>query len=111
MKRELPEMIECMNKNDIVLVSETWTNEHSCIDIDNFVTFSKHRVRKKNAKRDSGGLVCYFKKGVAEGVQELKWDEYEDGMIFKLDKDYFSWENDVFLLFVYEICRFFERKY
>ena len=101
MKRELPEMIECMNKNDIVLVSETWTNEHSCIDIDNFVTFSKHRVRKKNAKRDSGGLVCYFKKGVAEGVQELKWDEYEDGMIFKLDKDYFSWENDVFLLFVY----------
>ena len=92
--RECPEMIECMNGNDIVLFSETWTNEHSNLDIDDFNVFSKHRVKKKNARRDSGGLVCYFRKNVAKGVSEIKW-LFEDGMCFKLDKDYFGWERDV----------------
>ena len=104
MKRECPEMIECMNGNDIVLFSETWTNEHSNLDIDDFVVFSKHRVKKKNARRDSGGLVCYFRKNVAKGVSEMKW-LFEDGMCFKLDKDYFGWERDVILLFVYMRAR------
>ena len=89
-----------MNGNDIVLFSETWTNEHSSVNIDDFVVYSKHRVRKRNAKRDSGGLVCYFREKVAHGVKELKWDDYEDGLCFKLDKNVFGWENDVILLFV-----------
>ena len=100
MKRECPEIVKCMNEHDIVFFSETWTNMNSCIDVDDFVVFSKHRRRKKCARRDSGGLVCYFRKQVAGGVSEIEW-QYEDGMCFKLDKDFFGWEDDVFMLCVY----------
>ena len=54
---------------------------NSCIDVDDFAVFSKHRRRKKCVRRDSGGLVCYFRKQVAEGVSEIEW-QYEDGIVF-----------------------------
>ena len=49
-KLEYPSIVKCMNENDIVLFNETWTNVHSNIEVDDFVTFSKHRLKTKNAK-------------------------------------------------------------
>ena len=47
------------------MCSETWTNEYTDIEVDGFVAYSKHRVKKKYARRDSGGIVCYFREDVA----------------------------------------------
>ena len=35
-----------------------------------------------------------------KGVSVVQWD-YEDGICFKLDKEYFGWDEHVFLVFVY----------
>ena len=47
---------------DIIFFSETWTNKNSVL---NMAGFSKpicnYRRRRKNAKRDSGGLVIFKK--------------------------------------------------
>ena len=91
---------ECIRKYDCAFFSETWTNRYSCIEMNEYVVFRKERVRREGARRDSGGLVCYFKESVAKGVSEVEWN-YEDGMCFKLDRDYFGWEEHVFLLCVY----------
>ena len=91
---------ECIGKYDCAFISETWTNEFSSIDIKGYVKYCKHRKRRENAKRDSGGLVVYFKEHMNKGVKELEWDN-EDGMCFKLDKNVFGWKEDVYLLTVY----------
>ena len=44
-----------------------------------FVCVSKHRRRRKKAKRDSGGVVCFFKREIWEGVTCYDWD-FEDGL-------------------------------
>ena len=43
------------------MFNETWTSESSILDVENFEFFAlqRHRLRKLNAKRDSGGLIIY----------------------------------------------------
>ena len=82
------EFMESVSKFDVILCCESWTNEFSKIEIDGNERVCKHRKRKKNAKRDSGGLVCYFSKNIFKGVYCEHWDN-EDGVCFKLDKDFF----------------------
>ena len=94
-------LYECIQKYDCVFMSETWTNESCDVDVKGFISFCKHRKRKKRAKRDSGGLVVYFKENIANGVHEEKWDDFEDGLCFRLDKDIFGWEEDIYLFCVY----------
>ena len=43
---------------------------------------------KKNARRDSGGLVCYIKNNIIKGIDNINWD-FEDGLCFKLNKNFF----------------------
>ena len=73
---------------DLLLFQETLTNVYFNIELDSYKCFAKHRERKKSAKRDSGGLVRYIRKNICEGITLKHWD-WEDGMYFKLDKDFF----------------------
>ena len=99
-------MIECKDfvksicQYDSIFLSETWSNKYSNLDIDGYEHFAKYRKKKLKARRESGGLVTYFKKSVVKGVHEEVWDN-EDGMCFRLDKGFFGWDQDVFLLCVY----------
>ena len=98
---ECASLSETINNFDCVFISEAWTNETSCVDLDGYITFRKERVRRARGMRDSGGLICYFKNHLARGVTEIAWEHFEDGMCFKLDKNYFGWSEDVYLLCVY----------
>ena len=101
MKEGNESLKEIVQKFDCVFICEAWTNKYSCVDMDGYAVYRKERVRREGAVRDSGGIVCYFKEFVAKGVSEIEWDANEDGMCFKLDKDYFGMKEHVFLLFVY----------
>ena len=94
-------LFEEMNKYDIFMFCESWTRKCSYLDVNNFSKpFCKHRKRKKLAKSDSGGIVCYFKNNIVGGVTDIDWD-FEDGMCFKLDKNFFKMSKDLFLHCVY----------
>ena len=87
---------------DIVFYSETWTNKNSILNLDGFSKpICKHRRRCKKAKRDSGGLCIFLKNNIAKGVHIIPWDEFEDGLVLKLDKDFFRFDDNIFLLCVY----------
>ena len=92
---------QLFSSNDIVLLSETWSSDLSDLDVNGFECLFKNRVKKRAGKRQSGGLVCYFKKNIWKGVQEVPWNDNEDGMVFKLDSQFFGWEKDKMLVFTY----------
>ena len=100
-KLEWPEFIECMEGEDVVLVSEAWTNNDQNLKVSGYAEpICKHRVKKINAKRESGGLVCYFKNNIIDGISEVDFD-FEDGLSLKMCKEFFGWENDLYLIFTY----------
>ena len=80
--------------------SESWTNESSLLDLNFCKPIYKHRKRKKSGKRDSGGLCCYFKPEIKDGVTEIDW-AFEDGLLFKFNKNFFGWERDAYLFCIY----------
>ena len=82
------------------MLSECWTNARSDISLDGYELVSKHRQRRKNAKRDSGGINCFFSKSIWKGISEIHWD-FEDALIFKLDKIFFGLADDIFTIFPY----------
>ena len=61
-KLECREFLECVSEDDVILLSETWTNKEHTLKIDGYADpVCKHRVKKVKARRESGGLVCFFK--------------------------------------------------
>ena len=68
--------------------------------LNGYKEFSKPRKRRKNARRDSGGLVFYVKEFLLGGISECNW-VFEDGLVFKLCKTFFGFTDDVYILFPY----------
>ncbi len=61
-KLQSPEIITLFNTHDIILFTETWTNEYSNLHVDGFEHYVLHRLNKSPyAKRDSGGIAVYVK--------------------------------------------------
>jgi hypothetical protein len=88
--------------HDICLLTETWTNERSNLELPGYVSYCFHRKRHKKAKRDSGGLAVFIKLAISKGVSVIK--NREDNVVWlKLDKTFFSLENDVLLSLCYVV--------
>ena len=65
---ECPDFVNCLSEHDIVLLSESWLNDNSVVRLDGFEDpICKNRLRKRGAKRDSGGLCCFFRKKYSKG--------------------------------------------
>ena len=51
--------------NDVIMLTETWTNDLSCVDVEGYKHFVLNRnimsCKHPNAKRDSSGLIVYMK--------------------------------------------------
>jgi hypothetical protein len=50
------------DKNDILLFTESWLNDHINFQMTNFSTIHLHRTEKRaNSRRDSGKLIIYIR--------------------------------------------------
>ena len=58
------------------------------------------RKRKCNARRDSGGVLIYYRQDIGKGVQKVE-KKMKDAIWLKLDKNYFGLNNDLYLCTVY----------
>ena len=79
------DFLEIINEFDILIFTETWHAKTSKYDIENFDSFSCPRPKcNKKAKRESGGVIVYFKKSISKGLKLLNINE--KGIIwFKMD--------------------------
>ena len=88
-----------ITKCDIIALSET-KSDLSGIDIDNFVVTNVSRVKTSKQNQEYGGLAILIDKSVRKGVKYLKntCSEYQ---WIVLDKDYFGFNNQVYVCFAY----------
>ena len=100
-KLENYDFTEQFKNFDIVFFSESWTNDKSILKLEDFAEpICKHRSRRKNARRDSGGLVCFIKKNIFKGVKNINW-EYEDGIVIELNKIFFGFNDNLYIIAPY----------
>ena len=89
-------------KCDIHILLETWKGESPDIKIPNYGSFSKCRTRKKKARRNSGGIIVYFKNHLKKGIEYLvNSTESKNRMWIKLDKTFFSIDKDLYICGIY----------
>ena len=61
-KLNSPELNAIFCSHDIVLLTETWTDQYSDLSVDNFDYFVLNRSEnKKSSKRSSGGIIVYIR--------------------------------------------------
>ena len=100
-KLERPFFGDIFLENDIVLFTETWTSDFSELDVEGFECVSLHRTeKKKGSKRDSGGLVIYFRSIFSGGIFLVDKDG-DDFIWLKMCSKFFGLDNDIYLNLCY----------
>ena len=89
-------------KYDINILIETWKGDCSDIKIPNYNSFCKYRIRKKRARRNSGGIIVYVKKDIVKGIEYMKnISRSRNRLWLKLDKSFFGIDEDIYLCGIY----------
>ena len=76
---------------DVIFLAEAWSNQYSRLHLDGYENICKHRLKKSSARRDSGGLVCFYKECLNDGIKEMDWS-FEDGLCVRFCKRFFQYE-------------------
>ena len=91
------------NSNDIVLLTETWTDQFSEITEDNFEYFVLHREEKKGkSKRNSGGIILYIRDKYVSS-DTLIYTSQDDILWVKISNTVLSLDNDLHICLCYVI--------
>ncbi len=94
---------EILKQYDVILLIETWTSESSEYGIDGYTSYCAHRtLKKKKAKRDSGGLIVYVRDSIAQGI-ECILRENDEMLWLKLDKQFFGLNQDALICLCYAV--------
>ena len=65
-KLKSKELHNIFKNSDIILLTETWTNEFSDLNFTGFQSYVLHRkLKKRNAKRESGGIAIFIREQYA----------------------------------------------
>lgn len=100
-KLKLKELSHIFDNNDLILLTETWTNESSEISFPGFHVFYLSRTdRKQNSKRDSGGIAIYVRDKFYSSDMLIKQDS-DDILWIKFDGSIFNLPNDLYLCLCY----------
>ena len=102
-KLKSDEFKSIFHSNDVILLTETWTDEYSDILVDNFETFVLHRQeRKSGSKRNSGGIILYVRdKFVSKDM--LIFKSQDDILWIKITKSVLNLTNDLYICLCYVI--------
>ena len=93
-----------LKSKDIIFLYETWADKSSDIDLSGYTSINIYRkFRHRNAKRQSGGIAVYYKECLSEGITIVR-NHYDTIVWLKLDKNFFMFENDIYLCGNYIWC-------
>ena len=87
----------------MLLLTETWTDPNSNLDLQGYTRHSLHRlVKKKKTQRNSGGLAIYIRSNIADGISVIKTDS-DDIIWLKLSKVFFGFDKDIYCCLCYAV--------
>lgn len=95
------DFINFVSDYDIILLTETWNSKITDIHLKGYDHYNCPRPKyNQNSKRNSGGVIVYFKEYFSKRIELLKTDE--NGIIwFKLKHKDGTSENDMFICLCY----------
>lgn len=89
--------------NDILLFTETWSNEHYDHNVDGFNYYILHRY----AQRDSGGVIVYISDKFISRADDMLLktvdDSHDNILSLKSNGSVFGLQNDLILCLRYNI--------
>ena len=71
-KLEDPNFLETIQDYDISILTETWKNDPSKINIEGFWDYSQIRPKHKNAIRHSGGISILVRYNIRPGLKLIE---------------------------------------
>ena len=94
-----PNVIDFIQKYDVVIFTEIWKADTSKINIERYRDYSQIRPKHTNATRLSGGITVLAKHIIRP---DIKLFENTEGFLwFKLAKNAFQTDDDIFLCGAY----------
>ena len=100
-KKEDPDFAQYLRSYDIIFLYESWCNSISDIDLNGFRTINLYRkFQNKNARRNSGGIVIYFKSHLKNGISLVR-NHFDTIVWLHLKKEFFHLQSDVYLCGIY----------
>ena len=97
-----PEFLNIINSYDIILCTETWTNNGTDIDINGYKNISLHRARRPRSKRDSGGIIIYYRQYLEPYIRLCK--KVEDCILwFRISHELLRCDKDILICTAYVI--------
>ncbi|MEW8547527.1 MAG: reverse transcriptase family protein, partial [Candidatus Thiodiazotropha sp.] len=100
-KCESEEFCNILRDNAIVFLLESWTSEYSNLDFEGYKVYNFYRkFRHRRAKRRSGGVVLLYRENLHDGIKVVR-NSYDTIIWIKLDGNYFSFENDIYICGAY----------
>lgn len=87
-------------KLDFFSLLETWSSETSEVDLPNYQHFSSLRKKQRKARRNSGGIIFYFKNELAKFIKRES-STSEDILWIRISKELFGLSRDIFIGNVY----------
>lgn len=88
--------------HDIVLLTETWTNEFSEIYVNVFEAFALHRKKnKRKSKRNSGGWIILYIRDRFVSADTLICTSHDDFLWIKVSKAVLAMNSDLYISFCY----------
>ena len=102
-KLQSKELSIVFQHNDIVLMTETWLGDEALVQVNGFTHFKLNRtVKKRNTKRNSGGLIAYIRNElVTDGMLFLT--DSDDIMWLRLEGSSFNNQDDIFICLSYNV--------
>ena len=100
-KLKSPELKHIFNTSDLVLFTESWTEERSDLNVNDFEHFVLNRkLVKANSRRNSGGIVLYIRnKWVSKDT--LVYTSEDDFLWIKLSKNVIFSDKDLYVCLCY----------
>ena len=100
-KLKSPELKHIFNTSDLVLFTESWTDESSNLNVNDFEHFVLNRkLVKANSRRNSGGIVLYIRnKWVSKDT--LVYTSEDDFLWIKLSKNVIFSDKDLYVCLCY----------
>ena len=102
-KLKSSELLNIFESSDLVLLTETWTDDFSDISVNHFEHFALNRKHiKAGSRRNSGGVILYIRnKFVSKDT--LVFTSEDDFLWVKIDKSVLSSERDLYVCLCYVI--------
>lgn len=102
-KLQTPELECVFNNHDIVFFTETWTNDFSNLQVNNFEYFVLNRSEnKQSSRRSSGGVIVYIRNQYVTN-DTLVFKSSDDILCIKISGCKFGLNNDVYFCLCYVV--------